>query len=105
MGLSSVHSLPSVKFTHVTFQFLDQVPICTCGKSQSRFCYLAERNQQIRGGLTEITQGAQQLFTAIEASTRIRRHLTLKNTHKMNEKKRYSVKNQIVMYNSVDYVT
>ena len=36
-----------------------------------------------RGGLTEITQEAHQLFMGIEASTR--RHLTLKNAHKMDE--------------------
>lgn len=56
-----------------------------------------------RGGLTVITQEAQQLFVAIEASTR--RHSTLKNVHKMDETTRCSVKMIflliVLMYNSV----
>ena len=54
-----------------------------------------------RGGLTEITQEAQQLFMAIEASTR--RHLTLKNAHKMDETTRCSVKNDVFADNDVQF--
>ena len=54
-----------------------------------------------RGGLTEITQEAQQLFMAIEASTR--RHLTLKSAHRMDETTRCSVKNDVFADSDVHF--
>ena len=54
-----------------------------------------------RGGLTEITQEAQQLFMAIEASTR--RHLTLKSAHRMDETTCCSVKNDVFADSDVQF--
>lgn len=54
-----------------------------------------------RGGLTVITQEAQQLFMAIEGSTRM--HLTLKNAHKMDETTRHSVKNDVFADSDVQF--
>ena len=54
-----------------------------------------------RGGLTVITQEAQQVFMAIETSTR--KHLTLNKAHKMDETTRCSVKNDVFTDSDVQF--